>query len=63
LHRRVEIEKQYFRKESSEKGMQITPTRHYWGQYSRIEDYSLQESIRKTLNKKGRAIFSPAFSV
>jgi hypothetical protein len=43
--------------------MRITPARHYWGEYSRIEDYGLQENIRKTLNKKGRAIFNPAFSV
>jgi hypothetical protein len=41
---KLEIEE--YRKESARKGVRITPTSHYWGPYSRIEDYGLKENIR-----------------
>jgi len=49
LHRKVEIEKQDFRKDSSffpnpadhKANLTLSPTTHYGQPYSRIEDYEL----------------------
>ena len=44
------IEKEEFKnsiseRKSAERRLGITPTNHYWGPYSKIEDYVLKESI------------------
>ena len=39
LHRGVEMEKQDCRKLSSERGMRIIPTSHWWEEYSTAKNY------------------------
>jgi hypothetical protein len=43
--------------------LRIAPTKVHTDFPLENEDFWLKESIWKTLNKKGRAIFNPAFSV